>query len=41
MKVLIKKLLREGLINEGASPILYHFTNVNKLINILSTNSFI
>jgi len=40
MKDLIKKLLREGLINEGASPILYHFTNVNKLINILSTNSF-
>jgi len=40
MKQLIKKLLREGLLNEGASPILYHFTTVNKLINILSTNSF-
>jgi len=40
MKSLIKKLLREGLLSEGASPILYHFTTVNKLINILSTNSF-
>ncbi len=40
MKLLIKKLLREGLLNEGASPILYHFTSVNKLINILSTNTF-
>jgi len=40
MKHLIKKLLREGLLNEGASPILYHFTTVNKLINILSTNTF-
>jgi hypothetical protein len=40
MKYLIKKLLRESLLNEGASPILYHFTNVNKVINILSTNTF-
>lgn len=40
MKHLIKKLLREGLLNEGASPILYHFTRDKKLINILSTNTF-
>ena len=40
MKHLIKKLLREGLLNEGASPILYHFTRDKRLINILSTNSF-
>jgi len=36
----IKQKLSEGLIVEGASPILYHFTNVSRLDNILDTNSF-
>lgn len=40
MKSLIKHLLRETLIKEGASSVLYHFTNVRNLINILSTNTF-
>jgi hypothetical protein len=43
MKKQIKDLLREGLlkglITEGASPILYHFTNINRLNNILDTNA--
>ena len=38
MRLLIKKLLREGLINEGGSSILYHFTNIDRLINILENN---
>ncbi len=38
MKVVIQKLLREWLINEAASPIVYHFTSVNRLSNILSKN---
>jgi GNAT superfamily N-acetyltransferase len=36
----IKQLLREGLLKEGASPILYHFTRLGALENILSNNSF-
>lgn len=31
-------LLIEGLINEGSSDILYHFTSVNNILNIISTN---
>jgi len=38
MKGYIKKLLREGLINESATPILYHFTRLIKLENILKSN---
>jgi len=38
MKGFIKRLLREGLINEGGSSVLYHFTNVSRLINILDNN---
>jgi len=38
MKKYIKRLLREGLINEAASPVLYHFTWERSLSNILKTN---
>ena len=38
MRLLIKRLLREGLVNEGGSSILYHFTNIDRLINILENN---
>jgi hypothetical protein len=38
MKEFIKGLLREGLISEGVSPIVYHFTSVNKLNSILKNN---
>jgi hypothetical protein len=38
MKLYIKKLLRESLISEAASPVLYHFTRDTSLSNILKTN---
>ncbi len=40
MDDIIKRLLREALLTEGATPILYHFTTTNRLLNILDTNSF-
>ncbi len=38
MKKYIKKLLRESLLSEAASPVLYHFTWERSLSNILKTN---
>jgi hypothetical protein len=38
MKRYIKKLLRESLLSEAASPVLYHFTWERSLSNILKTN---
>lgn len=40
MKTIIRKILREGLINEGATDILYHFTYLTRLGGILDENKF-
>tara|TARA_R110000851_G_scaffold9769_5_gene36087 strand:+ start:486 stop:1856 length:1371 start_codon:yes stop_codon:yes gene_type:complete len=40
MKGYVRKLLREGLLSEGATPIIYHFTYESRLENILSGNKF-
>lgn len=37
---LIKKLLREELLNEGLSEIVYHFTNLDRANKIVSSNQF-
>jgi hypothetical protein len=39
MERFIKKILREGLINEAMSDVMYHFTHVNSAISILKSNS--
>lgn len=38
MRGYIRTLLRESLLSEGGSAILYHFTRLDKLINILTNN---
>jgi len=36
----LHKIIEMGVLSEGASDILYHFTSSQNLINILSTNQF-
>lgn len=38
-EILIKRIVSEALINEGFSEVLYHFTTIQSLYNILRTNS--
>lgn len=41
MKKLIKQQLREGLLNEGVSDVVYHFTSPQRAYNILKNNEIL